>query len=105
MKGMTKGIGPNGLGSAAKMMKKAPMKVMDEKSMAKMGHMDKSAAKIMGRNLADAADKKRAKAEKAEVKGKLKKAERLRGKASKLDKKYISKVTKVFKKAFDEASK
>jgi len=78
---MTKGIGPNGLGSAAKMMKKAPMKVMDEKS----------AAKIMGRNLADAADKKRAKAEKAEAKGKLKKAERLRDKADKL-------VTKKLKK-------
>ena len=47
MKGMSKGIGPNKLGSAAKMMKKAPMKIMEKKSMAKMGHMDKSMAKIM----------------------------------------------------------
>ena len=86
MKGMTKGIGPNRLGSPNKMMKKAPMKVMDEKS----------AAKIMGRNLADAADKKRAKAEKAEAKGKLKKGKRLRDKASKLDKKHILKSLKPF---------
>ena len=74
MKGMSKGIGPKRLGSPNK-----------------MGHMGKSVAKIMGRNLADAADKKRAKAEKAEAKGKLKKAERLRDKADKL-------VTKKLKK-------
>ena len=71
---MSKGIGPNRLGSPTK-----------------MGHMGKSAAKIMGRNLADVADKKRAKAEKAEAKGNIKKAERLRGKANKL-------VTKKLKK-------
>ena len=55
MKGMSKGIGPNRLGSPTKIMKKTPMKAghedtmakMGHKTMAKMGHMDKSAAKIM----------------------------------------------------------
>ena len=55
MKGMSKGIGPNRLGSAAKMMKKAPMKMqktsdlsqMKAKSAMKMGHAGKSMAKIM----------------------------------------------------------
>ena len=76
---MTKGIGPNGLGSPNK-----------------MGRMGKSVAKIMGRNLADAADKKRAKAEKAEAKGKLEKGKRLRDKASKLDQKYVKKLINPF---------
>ena len=44
MKGMSKGIGPKRLGSPNKMMKKAPMKVMDEKSMAKI--MKKSPLEI-----------------------------------------------------------
>lgn len=76
---MTKGIGPNRLGSPTK-----------------MGHMGKSVAKIMGRNLADVADKKRAKAEKAEAKGKIEKGKLLRAKASKLDKKHILKSLKPF---------
>ena len=45
MKGMSKGIGPNRLGSPTKIMKKAPMKAGHEDTMAKMGH--KSMAKIM----------------------------------------------------------
>ena len=67
MKGMSKGIGPNRLGApkgVGKMMKKAPMKMQKtsdlsqmrakspmkaghEDTMAKMGHMYKSMAKIM----------------------------------------------------------
>ena len=47
MKGMSKGIGPNRLGSPTKIMKKAPMKAGHKDTMAKMGHMDKSVAKIM----------------------------------------------------------
>jgi hypothetical protein len=76
---MKKGIGPRGLG--------AP------KSAAKM-YGAKSPAKQIGRNLAEVADKKRVKADKAEAQGKPKKAERLRNRASKLDKKHVTKAFK-----------
>jgi|14BtaG_2_1085337.scaffolds.fasta_scaffold03378_3 hypothetical protein len=76
---MKKGIGPQGLGAS--------------KSPAKM-YGTKSPAKQVGRNLAEVADKKRVKADRAEAKGKPKKAERLRNKASKLDKKHVTKAFK-----------
>ena len=78
---MKKGIGPNSIG--------AP------KAVGKMY----SPAKQVGRNLADVADKKREKANAAEAKGKTKKAERLNNKASKLDKKHV---TKAFKAVYKE---
>ena len=99
---MKKGCGPRNLGSPNKMYK-SPAKMKDLSGDGKItkkdvligrGVIESPAKQIIGRNLADAADKKRAKAEKAEAKGKTKRAERLRNKASKLDKKHVQKAFK-----------
>ena len=86
---MKKGIGPQNLGAPKPLSPLAG------------GKMLKSAAKQVGRNLADVADKKREKADKVEAKGKVKKAERLRNKASKLDEKFVNKAFKNMDFMFD----